>query len=99
MRLSEHTKTSIITVFEQIFQKGTIYLFGSRVDDQQKGGDIDLFVVPKSLDNIANKKIAFLVLLKQMIGEQKIDVVIDRGENRLIDRIAKQQGVLLCQKH
>lgn len=99
MRLSEHTKTSIIAVFEQIFQKGTIYLFGSRVDDQQKGGDIDLFVVPKSLDNIANKKIAFLVLLKQMIGEQKIDVVIDRGENRLIDHIAKQQGVLLCQKH
>lgn len=99
MRLSEHTKTSIITVFEQIFQKGTIYLFGSRVDDQQKGGDIDLFVAPASLDNIANKKIAFLVLLKQMIGEQKIDVVIDRGENRLIDRIAKQQGVLLCQKH
>lgn len=99
MRLSEHTKTSIIAVFEQIFQKGAIYLFGSRVDDQQKGGDIDLFVVPKSLDNIANKKIAFLVLLKQMIGEQKIDVVIDRGENRLIDHIAKQQGVLLCQKH
>ncbi len=99
MRLSEHTKTSIITVFEQIFQKGAIYLFGSRVDDQQKGGDIDLFVAPASLDNIANKKIAFLVLLKQMIGEQKIDVVIDRGENRLIDRIAKQQGVLLCQKH
>jgi predicted nucleotidyltransferase len=99
MRLSEHTKTSIIAVFEQIFQKGDIYLFGSRVDDQQKGGDIDLLVVPKSLDNMANKKIAFLVLLKQMIGEQKIDVVIDRGENRLIDRIAKQQGVLLCQKH
>jgi predicted nucleotidyltransferase len=99
MRLSEHTKMSIIAVFEQIFQKGAIYLFGSRVDDQQKGGDIDLFVVPESLDNMANKKIAFLVLLKQMIGEQKIDVVIDRGENRLIDRIAKQQGVLLCQKH
>jgi DNA polymerase sigma len=98
-RLPPRIIDTIVTLFERIFTKGELYLFGSRADNAQKGGDIDLFIVPDSLQDITAKKISFLVALKRSIGEQKIDVVIDRGQDRPIDQIAKQQGVLLCQKH
>lgn len=98
-RLPPRVVDTIVTLFERIFSKGELYLFGSRVDETQRGGDIDLLIVPDSFHDITAKKIRFLVALKRSIGEQKIDVVIDRGQDRPIDQIAKQQGVLLCQKH
>ncbi len=35
-------------------------------------------------------------MLKSLIGEQKIDVILaDKSQNRLIDKIVKQEGILL----
>ena len=45
MRLKPHYIHSIKKYFLQIFTDGEIYLFGSRVDDSKKGGDIDLYLV------------------------------------------------------
>jgi predicted nucleotidyltransferase len=98
MRLSNREIRSIENAFTATFGKGEIYLFGSRTNDALKGGDIDLFIVPESINDLAEKKIDFLVKLKRYIGEQRIDVVIDRGENRPIDKKAKSAGVLLCRK-
>ena len=45
MRLSTFQVKVIKNTLGQVFgQSAQIYLFGSRVDDQKKGGDIDLFV-------------------------------------------------------
>lgn len=56
-----------------------VHVFGSRTDDQKKGGDIDLFISGVNSECMNTRsKIEFLVLLKQVIGEQKIDVVFDR---------------------
>lgn len=84
--------------FLEVFQRGEIYLFGSRADQTQKGGDIDLYIIPAEHQQLTKKKIQFLAKLKRQIGEQKIDVVMDTGQNRVIDQIAKQQGVLLCRQ-
>jgi histidinol-phosphate aminotransferase len=46
-------------------------------------------------ENLAYKKIQFLAKLKRDIGEQKIDVVFDYGQNRLIDKKAKSEGIEL----
>ena len=97
MRLSEYEQQAIKEAFSAVFEHGTLYLFGSRVDDAKKGGDIDLYIEPQDTSTLAKKKIAFLVDLKQRMGERKIDVVIDRGNGRLIDTIAKKEGVVLCQ--
>ncbi len=90
MRLTDSDKKAIKETFFEIFEDGKIYLFGSRVDDTKRGGDIDLYISPSSKTRLASKKIDFLVALKQKIGEQKIDVVIDRGKNNLIDEIGKK---------
>ena len=97
MRLKQEEQLLIKRIFKKTFNHGELYLFGSRVDDNQKGGDIDLFVIPVTQDNLSDKKIDFLVQLKRIIGEQKIDLVIDRGLNRPIDDVGKKNGVLLCQ--
>ena len=90
MRLKEYEIDAIKTTFKEIFKDGDIYLFGSRVDDSKKGGDIDLYISTPNTKELVSKKIDFLVKLKQKIGEQKIDVVLDYKQNRLIDKIAKK---------
>lgn len=95
MRISNFQKDKIVNIFKDIFKEGEIYLFGSRVDNSKKGGDIDLYLIPKNLNNLGYRKIDFLIYLKKAIGEQKIDVVIDRGDNILINKIAKREGILL----
>lgn len=68
MRLSRFKIEKIKESFQETFQKDSIYLFGSRVDDNQKGGDIDLYIIPASHDNLINQKIDFLVKLKRKIA-------------------------------
>lgn len=95
MRLKKSEIEAIKNTFLKTFVHGEVFLFGSRVDDNQKGGDIDLYIRTKSLSHLSRNKIDFLVQLKQLIGRQKIDLVIDRGSNRLIDKLAKKNGILL----
>ncbi len=76
-----------------------IWLFGSRVDDQAKGGDIDLYIespIPNA-DDLISAKLQLLRELHKKLGEQKIDVVIQGSATAdlPIHRIAKQSGVLL----
>lgn len=69
MRLKENEIENIKKSFIEIFKEGEIYLFGSRVDDNRKGGDIDLYIIPRENKNLTQKKIDFLIKLKKVIGE------------------------------
>ena len=95
MRLSYGEQEAILKSFYEVFGEGKIYLFGSRVDDEAKGGDIDLYIVPKNRDELARKKIDFLLSLKNKIGEQKIDVLIAQDQNRMVEQEAIYKGVAL----
>jgi len=95
MRLTQKQIKAINESFKEIFKSGSIYLFGSRVDDNLKGGDIDLYIDTDDKDNLFEKKIDFLVSLKRKIGEQKIDIVISRDKNRLIEQEALNKGIEL----
>jgi len=95
MRLTSKQYKAIIKYFHEVFGEGEIYLFGSRVDESRRGGDIDLYIRTKNMQNLIHKKIDFLSRLKHDIGEQKIDVVFDRHTNRAIDKIALSTGVKL----
>ena len=69
MRLTKKEIDAITSTFKEIFEDGKIYLFGSRVDDSKKGGDIDLYIQIENKNNILEKKLNFLVNLKRKIGE------------------------------
>jgi len=72
-----------------------VFLFGSRVDDSKKGGDIDLFIRTDDKDGLFEKKIRFLARLKRQIGEQKIDVVFNEDEDRLIEQEVRKWSIRL----
>ncbi|MFZ2889266.1 nucleotidyltransferase domain-containing protein [Sulfuricurvum sp.] len=95
MRLSVKYKQVIKKYFYEFFQNGEIYLFGSRVDDSKKGGDIDLYIVLKEHTNIFEKKLKFLSRIKRELGEQKIDIVFNTDSTRLIEKEAIQWGIKL----
>ena len=60
-------------------------MFGSRVDPAARGGDIDLYleVTPPLNTNPASLARALRLELYRLLGEQKIDLVIDDGRNDL----------------
>jgi predicted nucleotidyltransferase len=63
LRLSTQTIKHIKQTFKEVFGNGNIYLFGSRVDDTKRGGDIDLYIdLEERLPYFAvfSKKIDFL---------------------------------------
>lgn len=95
MRLQEYEILSIKEVFSQVFKSGEIFLFGSRINDALKGGDIDLFLNPIDKTNLRAKKIEFLVDLKSKIGDQKIDVILAKDGSSLIEKEAMAKGVKL----
>lgn len=71
-----------------------LYLFGSRVDDNARGGDIDLLVVS---DKLTKKDLRVLrVDFFKHFGEQKLDIVLDNGEfKNPFTRHIFQKAVLL----
>ncbi len=57
-----------------MFPGAEIYLFGSRVDDQGRGGDIDILILSEKL--IDNKRLReFRIKFFKIFGWQKIDLV------------------------
>ena len=93
MRLNENEIKSIKETFIKIFKDGEIYLFGSRLDDNIKGGDIDLFIINHKSKNILEDKLDFLVTLKQLIGDQKIVIIISIDLNSIIEQEAIYKGI------
>ena len=84
MRLTHNQINAINTIARKYFgQDVHVLLFGSRVDAEKKGGDIDLFIKNKHEALLTlETKIYFLAELKSVIGNQKIDVVFDNALTR-----------------
>jgi uncharacterized protein len=79
MRLSTHEVASIKKQVAALDTEATVYLYGSRVDDNARGGDIDLLVISSRLDARAVDTLRFN--LYQAIGEQRIDIVLVKTYN------------------
>jgi len=95
MRLTNRYVKVIKKYFYEFFTEGEIYLFGSRTDDKKKGGDIDLYLKIQNHSNLFEKKLKFLSRIKRELGDQKIDVVFNTDDTRLIEREAIQWGIKL----
>ena len=96
MRLSRKEIETILKVANEIYGKGVkVYLFGSRTDDNKRGGDIDLLLrrTPQSNGGIL-KRIRMAARLKELLGDQKIDIIGDH-ETSVVAREALSKGILL----
>jgi predicted nucleotidyltransferase len=98
MRLSDEQCRTIRNTARELFGDCTVYLFGSRVDDAARGGDIDLLVeTPRRLENRAAMAARYAARLQRALGDQRIDVLIVDPATRhqpIHDR-AREQGIAL----
>lgn len=79
MRLTQNEidiiKKGFLTFFSPLDH---LWIFGSRVDDTKKGGDIDLFIEAQLNDpeEALRRRTNFWIYLQEKLGEQKIDIII-----------------------
>ena len=81
MRLSSSDINNIITALTPFAAPYgcELRLFGSRVNDEAKGGDIDLMLLvndENQVEPLLLEKHRMLAAIKNLIGDQKIDLVI-----------------------
>jgi len=95
LRLEEFEIRAIKDVANKVFGKDAkVFIFGSRVKPELKGGDIDIFIEVPEIKNVTAKKVEFLVELKERIGEQKIDLIVATPDcQKPICLEAKEKGV------
>jgi uncharacterized protein len=77
MRLTEEQINTLKEALFKIDKEAALYLFGSRTDDEKRGGDIDLLIISEKVNrkDVWNIKDTFF----DRYGEQKMDIVIDDG--------------------
>lgn len=99
MRLSEDQRRAILEEVGRIFGKGArVLLFGSRVDDSTRGGDIDLHIDANgSPADLLDRELRLRAQLVRRLGERRIDIVVHERHQPLrpIDEQAEQSGVPL----
>jgi uncharacterized protein len=99
MRLTTEQRQRIVQVaVRTLGRSATVRLFGSRVDDNTRGGDIDLHVeLDGDAAELLDRELRFYAVLQRELGEQRIDIVMHRRGSALrsIDREALRTGVLL----
>ena len=81
------TKQEVETI-KNIFKNKRVIIFGSRVYDNIKGGDIDIFVD----ENLSLKEIiSYKIKLLEKLGIQKIDLVSKKyASKELLEEVYKK---------
>lgn len=93
----EHIKAQFRKCFGP---KDHLWIFGSRIYPDKRGGDIDLYIetLEKDVSEAFNNRSAFVVGLWGTIGEQKIDVVLNllnKPKSLPIYEVARREGIKL----
>lgn len=100
MRITVEERRRVIdTVSRYVGPGSRVWLFGSRVDDEKRGGDVDLYVeavdLPPSLR--LETELVMGVAIEQIFDDSSVDIVFryPGEEEQPIHRIAKRTGVPL----
>ena len=93
MRLKDFEQCAILSAVKSLDKDACVYLFGSRVDDSKKGGDIDLLILSNNLTR--DDKRSIKIRLFELLGEQKIDIVLAADDADPFVKLALENGVKL----
>jgi hypothetical protein len=99
MRLTSSQIQTIKTVIARVVDfPHRIWLFGLRVNDLQKGGDIDLFIETNEIvSNHAEVICRIYGALIMALGDRKLDILFKdaRTQDTPIFETAKKTGIIL----
>lgn len=95
MRLTPTQHQCILQATHQNFgADANVWLFGSRVDDARRGGDVDLYVETDQANTLLTALRCKIALEESL--DLHVDLVVkEHGKNKPIYQIAKKQGVQL----
>jgi predicted nucleotidyltransferase len=96
MRISHEDVTLIKDVIFKYIDDATVILFGSRVDDNKKGGDIDLLIKTKKSVTL-QEKIKMLTEMELKGILRKVDLLIKTplSKEQSIFKTAEKEGIIL----
>lgn len=94
MRLTTQQVKTIKTLVAEIFGADVrVHLFGSRLDDTKRGGDIDLLIQSNTvIDQKLHKASLLAARLQLKLGEQKFDIVVkdaQTADNRFYHEVSR----------
>ena len=99
MRLTAEQSSVIVATTREIAgADASVRLFGSRLNDQLRGGDIDLLVeCVHRVDRPVWLAARITARLQQRLGDRKIDVLVIDPDTELepVHRMARAEGQLL----
>ena len=103
MRVTSQQIETLKLLTSQYFgEDAGLWLFGSRVDDNKKGGDYDFLIETplNDADEIVARKIKLIVQLQSSypFEDEKIDIIVKRRFSSFdmpIYQVAKHEGVQL----
>ncbi len=99
MRLNDdQVKVIVHAILSRFGDNACIYLFGSRVNDAARGGDIDLLVdLPEPDQQMVQHACQAVADMQMILGEQKIDLLVRHPQSvdQPIFHEAVKHGVLL----
>lgn len=94
MRISKQEIYLLKDKLNTLSKEASLYLFGSRIDDTKKGGDIDLLIVSSSLTK-KDLRILRIEFFKKF-GEQKLDILLDDGNfTNPFNKLISSKAILL----
>ena len=86
VRLNKKEVEIIKELSKNIFGESEIYIFGSRLKDK-RGGDIDIFIIPKKREKLFEKKLKLSAKLENILGKP-VDIIVSKDFNREIEKEA-----------
>ena len=98
MRLRPEEIAAIKAAVHEVFgETAVVRVFGSRVDDTKRGGDLDLYIEVDPGRGTLRNESRMLRLLEGPLDELHVDLVVRERDrpHRTIDLIALESGVPL----
>ena len=93
MRLSEEEKRIIRESIHSVDPDAKVMLFGSRVNDQAKGGDIDLLCLSQKIDRPLHRRLRRKI--SDRLGGQRVDLLVKPDARSDFVRLVLEEAQIL----